>query len=110
LGTDLGLAVTPDTGLTWTEIVSNPNNEVPDDTNHIDVSDTTETISGNFITALAVGPAPVGNKIWASTQQTSASQTNGVSVSSDNGRSWSVPLTNIHAWNFAFFGADESEN
>ena len=104
VGSDVGIAISADSGATWAKVVSNPNPDVPDDTLHYRFGDTT-SISGNFITALALVRWPGGKQIWAATQQTSSGQTNGVSVSADGGGTWSRPLKNVLAWNFAFDGA-----
>ena len=104
VGSDVGVAISADSGATWSKVVSNPNPGVPDDTVHYYWLGDTTSISGNFITALAISRQSGVKRIWAATQQTSSSQINGVSVTSDYGSTWDAVLTNVLAWNFAFDG------
>jgi len=98
VGSDVGIAISPDTGATWARISD------PDYIQHFRAGDSDSLISGNFITALAMQQYPGKKVIWAATQQTSTGQTNGVSVTFDDGATWDVVLSNVLAWNFAFDG------
>ncbi len=98
VGTDVGIAVSPDSGVTWAKITS------PDVTLHYSYTGEEGSISGNFITALALAQHPAGKRIWAATQQTSSTQINGISISADDGVTWEIVVNAVHAWNFAFDG------
>lgn len=63
-------------------------------------------LSGNFVTAVAVQRIGNGRIVWAATQTTGTGQKNGISKSSDGGKTWSVPITGHRVWNFAFDGGD----
>lgn len=120
VGTDSLLARSLDKGITWGVVFSNP-----DPTEHDLLEffryrddDTSiagfEQLSGNFITALGYQPGGRG-AIWAATQATGqgrfanvfigSGERDGLSVTRDAGRTWSVPLTGHQVWNFAFDGA-----
>jgi hypothetical protein len=104
VGSDVGIAVSSDSGTTWSKIVSNPNDEIPDDTLHSYYGSTTRPLMGNFVTALGLSNHPGGKRIWAAIQQTSSYQTSGIARSADNGTTWDTVVANIFAWNFAFDG------
>ncbi len=105
VGSDLGLAFSIDEGITWEKITVNPDPTVPDDTLHYRFGDSEESISGNFITAMAMQPHPAGDRIWAATQQTSGGQVNGISMTANDGVTWEILVEGVRAWNFAFAGA-----
>lgn len=120
VGTDSLLARSLDKGITWAVVFSNP------DSNDFDLleffryrdDDTTvagfEQLSGNFVTALGFQPGGRG-AVWAATQATGqgrfantfigSGEKDGLSVTRDAGKTWSVPLTGHQVWNFAFDGA-----
>jgi len=104
VGSDVGIAISPDSGVTWSKVISNPSPGIPDDTLHYRAGQGDAPISGNFITALDVQQHLAEKGIWAATQQTSSSQTNGVSVTFDDGATWDIVLSGVLAWNFAFDG------
>jgi len=105
VGTDLGLAVSPDSGQSWSAIVSNPSPGVPDDTVTYIYNANDISISGNFVTALGMSMHPGGHRIWAATQQTSSAHSNGISVTQNDGETWDIVLSDVLVWNFAFDGA-----
>lgn len=120
VGTDSLLARSLDKGITWAVVFSNP------DSTDFDLleffryrdDDTSvagfEQLSGNFITALGFQPGGRG-AIWAATQATGqgrfantfigSGEKDGLSVTRDAGKTWSVPLIGHQVWNFAFDGA-----
>jgi hypothetical protein len=119
VGTDSLVAFSATKGISWGVPRSNP------DPNQFDLlgfyryrnDDTTVTgfqqLSGNFITALGFQPGGRGT-IWAATQATgqgrysntyiTGGDKDGISVSRDAGKTWSVPITGHQVWNFAFDG------
>ncbi len=106
VGSDLGMAFSVDLGVTWEKITVNPDPTVPDDTlSYFSNSADSTTISGNFVTAMAVQPHPAGERIWAATQQTASNQENGISVTRTDGESWERRVVGVRVWNFAFSGA-----
>lgn len=119
VGTDSLLARSLDKGITWAVVFSNPD---PGDFDLLEFfryrdDDTAvtgfEQLSGNFITALGFQPGGRG-AIWAATQATGqgrlatiyigTGEKDGLSVTRDAGKTWSVPLTGHQIWNFAFDG------
>jgi hypothetical protein len=120
VGTDSLLARSLDKGISWAVVFSNPD---PVDFDLLEFfryrdDDTSiagfEQLSGNFITAIGFQPGGRG-AIWAATQATGqgrfantfigAGEKDGLSVTRDAGKTWSVPLTGHQVWNFAFDGA-----
>lgn len=120
VGTDSMMASSLDKGIKWGVVFSNPN---PNDFDLLEFfryrdDDTAiagfEQLSGNFITAIGFQPGGRGT-IWAATQATGqgrfaniftgSKEKDGLSVTRDAGRTWSVPLTGHQIWNFAFDGA-----
>lgn len=120
VGTDSLLARTLDKGITWAVVFSNPDLENFDLLEFFRYRDEDtlvagfEQLSGNFITALGFQPGGRGT-IWAATQATGqgrfantfigGGEKDGLSVTRDAGKTWSVPLTGHQIWNFAFDGA-----
>lgn len=120
VGTDSLVARSLDKGITWGVVFSNSD---PNDFDLLEFfryrdEDTAvagfEQLSGNFITALGFQPGGRG-AIWAATQATGqgrfaniftgSGERDGLSVTRDAGKTWSVPLTDHQIWNFAFDGA-----
>ncbi|MBN2543555.1 hypothetical protein JXI42_11885 [bacterium] len=64
-----------------------------------------DSISGNWIVALAVQYLPEGNVIWAATRATdNPGEFDAISYSRDMGENWTVVDTSVWAWNFTFAG------
>ncbi len=118
VATDSGLVFTTNSGSLWGLIWSNPNRHEFDLNYHINwlpVDTSTHkfpSISGNFVTALAVQPY-AGNRIyWAGTQTTSTYELSGISRSDDGGLTWRMVIPTcdtckgeqVNVWNFAFDG------
>ncbi len=72
----------------------------------IDRYTVTDTLSGNFVNALDIQVVPDGDTlIWASTHPgATGGGSNGISVSTHDGKNWDVVYTGTNAWNFAFAG------
>ncbi|HHE55711.1 MAG TPA: hypothetical protein ENL21_08005 [Caldithrix abyssi] len=93
VGTAEGISKSSDNGQTWERFVfdaQNPN-----------------TISGNFVVALAYQPA--ANAVWAATiQAEDTSEFRAVSVTYNGGKTWQRKLVeeDIFAHNFAFYGQE----
>lgn len=69
------------------------------------VFDTTDGLTGNFVTALGLQYDNGRKTVWAATQKTEEGE-NGVTVSENSGADWIVTLPDVIAWNFAFDGGD----
>lgn len=120
VGTDSLLARSLDKGITWAIVFSNPDPSKFDLLEFFRYRDEDtaiagfEQLSGNFITALGFQPGGRG-AIWAATQATgqgrfanifvASGEKDGLSVTRDAGKTWSVPLTGHQVWNFAFDNA-----
>ncbi len=93
VGSAEGISKSNDNGQTWQRFVfeeDNPN-----------------SITGNFVVALAYQPA--ANAVWAATiQAEDTAETRGVSVTYDGGKTWQRRLVDedVFAHNFAFYGYD----
>lgn len=120
VGTDSGLVFTTNSGSQWGVIWSNPNRHEFDLNYHVNwlpVDTSTHefpSLSGDFVTALAI-QTYAGNRIyWGATQTTSSSQRSGISRSIDGGLNWRMVIPScaddscrsgqVNAWNFAFDG------
>ncbi len=63
-------------------------------------------LSGNFAVSVEVQYYDGDRYVWVAGNSTGLTgETNGINLSTDNGRTWDVVLTGINAWNFAFDGA-----
>ncbi len=113
VATDSGLAVFNPRSLQWGVLHPNRRPLQPDARSQFtytgrDTSDAEEflSLSGNFVTALAVHKQGNTRWIWAGTQTTGSGQSNGISRSIDGGKTWVVPITGHRVFNFAFDGSN----
>ena len=93
VGSAEGISKTRDNGQTWQRFVFK--------------KDDPHSISGNFVVALAWQPE--SGAVWAATVQAEdTSETRGVSVTYDGGKTWQRLLIDedVFAHNFAFYGND----
>jgi len=91
-GTADGISKSPDNGLTWEQFKFSASDD--------------QTISGNFVTALAYNESM--NTVWAATMEAeNEAHRRGLSRSSDGGRTWERLLLDeqIFSYNFAFDGS-----
>jgi hypothetical protein len=110
LSTDSGLAFFPDYRGQWGVVPPNGDFTRPDVISSSafvedSVGERAEgSLGGDFITALEVQRTGGRSIVWAATQTTGSPQTNSISRSEDGGETWTVPVENHRAWNFAFDG------
>ncbi|MBD3297197.1 MAG: hypothetical protein GF341_00945 [candidate division Zixibacteria bacterium] len=113
VATDSGLAVFNPRSLQWGVLHPNRNPLQPDVRSQFtyegrDTSDAEEflSLSGNFVTAVALNRQGNTRWIWAGTQVAGTGQSHGISRSIDGGKTWVVPITGHRVFNFAFDGSN----
>jgi len=105
LGTEHGIASSYN-AVFWDADTVNLDSSVFDH-NIRSLSSDSAGLSGNFVTALEVQYYDNQRAVWAAGNSTGITgESNGVNVSLDGGKTWTIAINSISAWNFAFNGAD----
>ncbi|MBI4530981.1 MAG: hypothetical protein HY709_05605, partial [Candidatus Latescibacteria bacterium] len=97
VGTAAGIGRTTDGGTTWEHFTAEENT---------DGSHKKGTISGNWVVTLARQRFGDQMIIWAGTKPTGrvSGESEDISFSRDDGRTWEVASLGMSAWNFGFYG------